>query len=128
MSGKALVVDAGRVKVGLGPLNADSQCVPGFLQGGDAGVGGGGELVECVPVIGADTGGLFGCGGLGALGANDGGGLSPACPARIALGLVSTCLGVGDLAGGVLPGGADIAVGVLTGLADLFSGTVTDAA
>lgn len=79
-------------------------------------------------MIGADTGGLFGCGGLGAFGAGEGGGLSLACPARIALGLVGACLGVGDLAGGVLPGGADIAVGVLAGLADLFGGAVADAA
>ncbi|MGD0608275.1 MAG: hypothetical protein ABSA53_32395 [Streptosporangiaceae bacterium] len=55
-----------------------------------------------MPVIGADTGGLFGCGGLGALGAGDGGGLSLTCPARIALSMVGACLGVGDLAGDVL--------------------------
>jgi hypothetical protein len=43
----------------------------------------------------------------------------PACPARIALSLVGARLGVGDLAGRVLPGGAYTAVGVLAGLADL---------
>jgi hypothetical protein len=32
----------------------------GFLKGGDAGVGGGGELVECALVVGADAGGLLG--------------------------------------------------------------------
>jgi hypothetical protein len=55
---------------------------------------------------------IFGCGGLGALGAGDGGGLSMACPARIALGLVGACLGVR----------------VLAGLADLLGGAVADAA
>jgi hypothetical protein len=29
--GKALVLGAGGVKVGLGPLSADAQCVAGFL-------------------------------------------------------------------------------------------------
>jgi hypothetical protein len=53
---------------------------------------------------------------------------SVSCPARIALGLVGACLGVGDLAGGVLPGGADVAVRVLAGLADLRGGAVADAA
>jgi hypothetical protein len=43
--GEALVVGAGGVKVGLGSLSADAQRVTGFLQGGDVGVGGGGELV-----------------------------------------------------------------------------------
>lgn len=128
MFGEALVVGACGVKICLGSLSADAQRVASFLQGGDAGVGGGGELVECVPVVGADTGGLFGCGGLGAFGAGDGGGLGLACPARIALGLVGACLGVGDLAGGVLPGGADIAVGVLSGLADFCGGAVADTA
>jgi hypothetical protein len=79
-------------------------------------------------VIGADTGGLFDCGGLGALGADDVGGLSLACLARIALGLVGACLGVGDLTGGALLGGAKFAVGALTGLADLCGCTVADAA
>lgn len=61
-----------------------------------------------MPVIGADTGGLFDRGGLGALGAGDGGGLSLACPARIVLGLVGACFGIGDLAGGVFTGWAQI--------------------
>jgi hypothetical protein len=47
---------------------------------------------------------------------------------RIALGLIGARLGVGDLAGGVLPAGADIAVGALAGLADLFGSAVADAA
>jgi hypothetical protein len=42
--GKLLVLGPGGVKVGVRSLGADPQRVAGFFQGGDAGVGGGGEL------------------------------------------------------------------------------------
>ena len=88
----------------------------------------GGELVECVPVIGADTGGLFGCGGLGALGAGDGGGLSLTCPARIALSMVGACLGVGDLAGDVLRAALISRSASSPAWRTLFGGAIADAA
>jgi hypothetical protein len=55
--GEAVVFGAGGVEVGFCPLGADAQGVAGFFQGGDAGVGGVGELVECVLVVGEDAGG-----------------------------------------------------------------------
>jgi hypothetical protein len=117
--GKALVLGACGVKVAFCTLGADAQCVAGLFQSGDAGVGGGGELVECVPVVGADAGGLVGCGGLGVLGSGDGGGFGMACSGGVPLGMPGACLGVGDLAGGVVLGDADIAGRVVAGLADL---------
>jgi len=53
--GKALVFGARGVKVGFCPFSADTQSVAGLFQRGDAGAGGGGELVECALVVGADT-------------------------------------------------------------------------
>ena len=53
--GEALVFGAGGVEVCFGSFGADAECVAGFFQGGDAGAGGGGELVECVLVVGADA-------------------------------------------------------------------------
>jgi hypothetical protein len=46
-----------------------------LVRARDACRGGGGELVECVLVVGADAGGLVGCRGPVALGAGDGGSL-----------------------------------------------------
>jgi hypothetical protein len=74
-------------------------------------------LVESVLVVGADAGGLVCCGGLGVLGP-DGGGFSLADSGGVLLGLLRACLGVGDLARGVVTGGADVAVDILAALAD----------
>jgi hypothetical protein len=76
--GKSLVLGAGGVKVGFRSLGADSLRVAGLFQRGDAGVGGGGELFQCVLVVGADTGGLIDGGGVGVLGPSDGDSLGPA--------------------------------------------------
>jgi hypothetical protein len=62
----------GGVKVGFRSLGADSLRVAGIFHRGDAGVGGGGELFQCVLVVGAETGGLIDGGGLGVLGPSDG--------------------------------------------------------
>jgi hypothetical protein len=43
--GKALVFGACGVEVAFCPLGTDAQRVAGFFQGGNAGAGGGGELV-----------------------------------------------------------------------------------
>ena len=67
--GKSLVFDACGVEVGFCSFGADAQGVAGLFQRGDAGVGGGGELVEFALVVGADAGDLVGCGGLGVVGA-----------------------------------------------------------
>ena len=58
-------------------------------------------------MVGADAGGLVGCGGLGVLGSGDGGGLGLAGSGGVLLGLLRACLGVGDLVGGVLACGAN---------------------
>lgn len=70
-------------------------------------------------MVGADTGGLVGCGGLGVLGSGDSGCLGLVGSGGVLLGLAGACLGVGDLPGGLGPDGADVAVGVLACLADL---------
>ena len=54
--GKAAVVGACSVKVGFRPLGANAQGVAGLFQSGDACVGGSGELVQCLPVVGTDAG------------------------------------------------------------------------
>ena len=59
---------AGGVEVAFCSLGADAKGVAGLFQGGDTGVGGGGELVQCALVVGADAGGLVDGGGLGVLG------------------------------------------------------------
>jgi hypothetical protein len=69
--GEALVFGAGGVEVGFRSFGEDAERVAGFFQGGDAGTGGCGELIECLLVIGADARGLVGCGGLGVLGPDD---------------------------------------------------------
>jgi hypothetical protein len=97
--GKSPVVGACGVKVGICSFGAGAECVSGFFKGGDACVGGGGELVQCLPVVGADAGGLVGCGDLG-----------PVCLLGVVLGLRGACGGVGDLAGGLVSCGAAVAV------------------
>ena len=64
-------------------------------------------------MVGTDAGGLVGCGGLGVLGSDDGGGLGLAGSGGVLLGLLGACLGVGDLAGGIVAVGANVAVRVL---------------
>lgn len=64
----------GGVEVVFRSLSVGAPGVAGFFQGGDAGVGGGGELAECVLAVGADAGGLVGCGGVGVLGPDGDGG------------------------------------------------------
>jgi hypothetical protein len=51
--GKAVVFVVCGVEVGFCPFGADTQRVARLFQCGDARVGGGGELVECVLVVGA---------------------------------------------------------------------------
>lgn len=96
--GKTLVLGAGGVEVAFRSLGADAQRVAGLFEGGDASVGGGSELVERVPVVGPDAGGLVGCGGVGVLGADNGGCLALVGSGGVLLGLLGTCLGVVDLA------------------------------
>jgi hypothetical protein len=100
-SARRLLSARAGVKVGLCPFGADAECVAGLFQGGDACIGGGGELVECLPVVGPDAGGFVGCGGLGMVGVLDGGDLGPVCLRGVVLGLLGACGGVGDLAGGL---------------------------
>lgn len=56
-------------------------------------------------MVGADAGGLVGCGGLGMLGSGNGGGFGVACSGGVLLGLLGAYLGFGDLAGGMVLGG-----------------------
>jgi hypothetical protein len=51
-----------------------------------------------------------------------------ACSGGVLLGLLGACLGIGDLARGILAGGADIAVGDLAGLPDFRGCTSADVA
>jgi hypothetical protein len=126
--GKPLVFRAGGVKVAFRSFGADAQCVAGLFQGGDAGVGGRGELVERVLVVGADAGGLVGCGGLGVLGADNSCGLGLAGTGCLLLGLPGARLGIGDLAGGVVASGAYVAVRVFACLQDFRGCGVAGAA
>jgi hypothetical protein len=72
--------------------------------------------------------GLVGCGGLGVLGSGDGGGFGLACWGGVVFGLPGACVGVGDLAGGILAGGADVAVRIFAGLPDFRGCAGADAA
>jgi hypothetical protein len=67
-------------------VGADAECVAGFLQGGDLGTGGGGELVECLLMVGADAGGFLGRCGAVLPGAVDGRGFTFASAFGVLLG------------------------------------------
>jgi hypothetical protein len=69
-----------------------------LFQGGDACGGGSGELVQCLPVVSADAGGLVSGGGLGVVRVLDGGDLGPVRLGGVMLGLLGARGGVGDLA------------------------------
>jgi len=107
--GKALVFGTCGVEVGLCAFGADAQGIAGLFEGGDAGAGGGGELVECALVVCADAGGLVGCGGLDVLGA---------CVVALGLGVPAAldlfgkaCLGGGNALLGAGAGGVHLGFG-----------------
>jgi hypothetical protein len=126
--GKTLAFGACGIKIGFCSLSPDTQGVAGFFQRGDAGAGGGGELVECSLVVGAHAGDLVGCGGLGVVRAYDGGGLGLAASGGILLGLFRSGGGVGDQAASFGAGGGDVMFRAGAGLLDVGYGVGADLA
>ena len=128
LPGESLVLGAGGVEVGFGSLGPDAQRVAGLFERGQAGVGGGVQLVALALRVGADTASLLGGLGPGAVGPLDSGGLGLLGACGFLLGLAELAPRLDYLAGGLVAGLADLALGGVAGLLDVGGGLVAELA
>jgi hypothetical protein len=128
LRGESLVLGAGSIKVGFGSLGPDAQGRARLFERGQAGVGGGVQIVALALGVGADTGDLLSSLGLGAVGALDGGcfGLMGAC--SFLLSPAELACRFGHLAGCLAAGLADLALRHIAGLLDVSGGLVAELA